>query len=59
MASDPKPEKPLRTYTLAEVKKHNKANDLWMAINGKVYDVTSFVDRHPGGPNNLIEHAGA
>jgi hypothetical protein len=36
-------------YTLADVAKHNSATDCWMVINDKVYDVTSFIDEHPGG----------
>jgi cytochrome b involved in lipid metabolism len=31
-------------YSLAEVEKHNVKGDLWMAINGKVYDVSTFVE---------------
>lgn len=27
---------------MAEVKKHNKANDLWVVIEDKVYDLTKF-----------------
>lgn len=37
-----------RTYSLEEVKQHNKPNDCWMIIKGKVYDVSNF-DDHPGG----------
>jgi hypothetical protein len=51
--------KDLPTYTLAEVKKHNTPKDLWIAINGAVYDVTKFQDRHPGGSSSLTDHAGA
>lgn len=48
----------LPTYTLAEVKKHATASDLWLVINGKVYNVTRFQDMHPGGSNTLLDHAG-
>lgn len=37
-----------KTYTLDEIAQHNSASDCWMAIHGKVYDVTSFVPSHPG-----------
>lgn len=50
--------KNLPTYTLAQVKKHNTEKDLWMAINGGVYNVTDFLDNHPGGASNLTDHAG-
>lgn len=36
-------------YTLEEVTKHFSKDDCWLASNGRVYDVTSFVDKHPGG----------
>lgn len=31
-----------KTYTLEVVKQHNKPEDLWIIIEGKVYDVTKF-----------------
>jgi cytochrome b involved in lipid metabolism len=34
---------------VAEVQKHNKANDCWSVIKGQVYDLTSYVNGHPGG----------
>lgn len=49
----------LKTYTLDEVAKHNTSKDVWIAVNGKVYDVTSFLDNHPGGPEMILQHAGA
>lgn len=42
-------DKPLRNYTLDEVALHNKPNDAWIVINGKVYDFTLYLDYHPGG----------
>ena len=39
----------VRIFTKAEVAKHDTVGDCWMIINGKVYDVTPFVDEHPGG----------
>lgn len=43
---------------LEEIAKHNKPDDIWFAINGKVYDVTSFLSQHPGGEEVLLEYAG-
>ncbi len=37
------------SYTLNEVSAHVTANDCWSAINGGVYDLTSWIARHPGG----------
>lgn len=36
-------------YSLKEVAKHNSRKDGWLVIKGKVYDVTSWISRHPGG----------
>uniref|UniRef100_A0AAG5CUE0 Cytochrome b5 heme-binding domain-containing protein n=1 Tax=Anopheles atroparvus TaxID=41427 RepID=A0AAG5CUE0_ANOAO len=48
----------LKQYSLADVASHNKPNDLWMIIHDKVYDVTKFLQEHPGGEEVLIEVAG-
>jgi len=39
-----------KTYSIADVATHNKSNDCWQIVDAKVYDVTSFVPAHPGGP---------
>eukprot|EP01132_Coremiostelium_polycephalum_P009673 gene9673-11858_t len=47
-----------KVYTLEEVSKHNSREDCWTIINGNVYDVTKFLDDHPGGADDLINVAG-
>jgi uncharacterized membrane protein len=37
------------TITMSEVAAHNTPSDCWSAINGKVYNLTEWIDRHPGG----------
>ena len=34
--------------SVEELSKHDKVDDLWVAINGKVYDFTQFAPEHPG-----------
>jgi cytochrome b5 len=46
-------------YNLAEVKKHIKEDDCWIIVHGKVYDVTKFLDEHPGGFDIIISNTGA
>ncbi|GAM23384.1 hypothetical protein SAMD00019534_065590 [Acytostelium subglobosum LB1] len=40
---------PKKYYTAEEVSVHDKEDDLWLIIDGKVYDVTPYVDKHMGG----------
>lgn len=37
------------TYTLADVQKHATATDCWSAVNGSVYNLTTWIPRHEGG----------
>ncbi|GAA5806009.1 hypothetical protein HPULCUR_011537 [Helicostylum pulchrum] len=45
----------VQIYTHEDVSKHNTRDDLYMIIDNKVYDITKFVDEHPGGDEILIE----
>ncbi|XP_076183664.1 cytochrome b5 isoform X2 [Ptiloglossa arizonensis] len=47
-----------KLYTTEEVSKHVSKNDVWIIINNGVYDLTSFLNTHPGGEEILLEHAG-
>ncbi|XP_065863115.1 cytochrome b5 [Euphorbia lathyris] len=53
MAPDP------RVYLFEDVVQHNKIKDCWLIISGKVYDVTPFMDDHPGGDEVLLSSTGA
>eukprot|EP00161_Ancyromonas_sigmoides_P009243 TRINITY_DN2292_c0_g1_i1.p1 TRINITY_DN2292_c0_g1~~TRINITY_DN2292_c0_g1_i1.p1 ORF type:complete len:513 (+),score=203.63 TRINITY_DN2292_c0_g1_i1:222-1760(+) len=44
--------------TVAELAKHNTASSPWLAINGKVYDVSEWLTAHPGGKEHLLLMAG-
>ncbi|BCR86747.1 fatty acid alpha-hydroxylase [Aspergillus chevalieri] len=52
------PGKILPTLTQAEVESHDNAKSCYVTIGSKVYDVTSFVDDHPGGGDLILEYAG-
>ncbi|KAL2216251.1 acyl-CoA dehydrogenase family protein [Thermoascus aurantiacus ATCC 26904] len=49
---------PHQTFTRAEVAKHNTPDSLWCIIDHRVYDLTDFVDAHPGGSVVLAQVAG-
>jgi len=38
-----------KMFTVDEVKKHNKKDDAWTIIENKVYNITSWIPKHPGG----------
>ncbi|XP_071494324.1 cytochrome b5-like [Diadema antillarum] len=59
MSEAEKKESPKPTiYRLEEVQKHKSGSSLWLVIHNQVYDVTKFLDEHPGGEEVLIEQAG-
>merc|ERR1712179_722896 len=52
----------VKTFRLEEVKKHNitkgKDKSVWIVLHDKVYEITKFLDEHPGGEEILFENAG-
>lgn len=45
-------------YTLADVAARANAADCWAAIGGSVYDLTEWIDKHPGGAQRIIDLCG-
>ncbi|GAB4837097.1 hypothetical protein Ancab_002008 [Ancistrocladus abbreviatus] len=41
-----------------ELKIHNKRGDIWISIQGKIYNVSEWVKDHPGGEQPLLNLAG-
>ncbi|CAH3031879.1 cytochrome b5 isoform X1 [Pocillopora verrucosa] len=48
----------VKTIPLEEVQKHNAAGSSWLIIHNRIYDITKFLDEHPGGEEVLLEQAG-
>jgi cytochrome b involved in lipid metabolism len=47
-----------KTFTLDECKKHVSDKDCWLVVHGKVYNVTDFLEEHPGGYDIILTSAG-
>lgn len=47
-----------KSYSLAAVRKHGTATDCWSAVNGGVYNLTSWIAKHPGGASAILSICG-
>lgn len=47
-----------KVVTHEELKKHTSKDSLYVLLHGKVYDVTKFIDEHPGGDEVILAEAG-
>uniref|UniRef100_A0A3Q3G592 Cytochrome b5 n=1 Tax=Kryptolebias marmoratus TaxID=37003 RepID=A0A3Q3G592_KRYMA len=48
----------VKYYRLSEIEAQNSFKSTWIIIHNKVYDVTKFLEEHPGGEEVLREQAG-
>ncbi len=44
----------LKYYTMADISRHATEVSCWTTIDATVYDVTSFIDKHPGGKDKIL-----
>ncbi|XP_071801639.1 cytochrome b5 reductase 4-like isoform X1 [Asterias amurensis] len=49
----------IQNVSVEELARHNKVDDAWMSIRGKVYNVTPYMKFHPGGEDEMMRGAGA
>ena len=52
------PEASATGLTMAQVATRDSASDCWVAIGGSVYDLTAWIDQHPGGAQRIIDLCG-
>ena len=52
------PAKEEKIYTLAQIAEHTSNTSLWICINGGVYDITAYLNDHPGGSEIMLIHGG-
>lgn len=41
-----------------QVKTHNSEENCWIVIGDEIYDVTDYLDEHPGGVSKIMQYAG-
>ncbi|CAE7851936.1 cyb5r4 [Symbiodinium necroappetens] len=44
--------------TADEVARHNQVGDCWTIFQGRVYDISAYIDFHPGGKKQIMQGAG-
>lgn len=54
----PQVQQDLPCYTREEVASHKKMDDCWIVVGGEVYNISSWLKRHPGGARILMHFAG-
>eukprot|EP00898_Chlorokybus_atmophyticus_P007021 jgi/Chlat1/731/Chrsp104S01216 len=47
-----------KKFAFEEVAQHASSNDCWLIVDGKVYDISKFMDEHPGGDEVLLSSTG-
>lgn len=47
-----------KTFAMSEVQTANSASKCWSVISGKVYDLTTWINQHPGGPEAILSLCG-
>ncbi|KAF9426462.1 hypothetical protein BGZ94_006489 [Podila epigama] len=45
-------------FSTTDVASHNSENDCWVIVHGKVYNVSNFLNDHPGGKKIILKNAG-
>lgn len=46
----------LITLSMDEVMRHDSPTDCWSVVDGVVYDMTTFIARHPAGGSDIVEY---
>ena len=48
----------VKVFRKEEILEHKSKNSCWIILHDKVYDVSKFLDEHPGGEEVLLEQGG-
>ena len=47
-----------KEFSVSEIAKHSNSTSCWTVIRGNVYDLTKWIDLHPGGSENILSICG-
>ncbi|KAJ5638389.1 hypothetical protein N7490_008268 [Penicillium lividum] len=47
-----------KLFSATDLGQHREKGNLWLAIHGFVYDVSEFMEDHPGGADALLDQSG-
>jgi cytochrome b involved in lipid metabolism len=47
-----------KSYTMKQVRRHNTATNCWSVVNTKVYNLTKWIAKHPGGRSSIVAMCG-
>src|ERR1041385_7783974 len=57
-AAEPPAAAELVEYSWEEIRTHGRPDDLWIVLDGFVYDVSEWMREHPGGADVLLSSHG-
>ncbi|KAL8733375.1 MAG: hypothetical protein Q9166_002199 [cf. Caloplaca sp. 2 TL-2023] len=47
-----------KLLSIQQIAEHNTVKDLWIVVDGQVWDMTDFAPEHPGGIGIILQYAG-
>lgn len=50
--------RPERTYTMCQLRRHNHADSAWILVGNTIYDATTYIKGHPGGMETILRKTG-
>ncbi|NCN07587.1 hypothetical protein GW933_02730 [Candidatus Falkowbacteria bacterium] len=50
---------PTINLVFSEVSAHSSPDDCYLVINSKIYDLSSYIGKHPGGRDNITDNCGS
>ncbi len=48
------PSEKKKGFSMSDVESHKDESSCWAVVNNKVYDLTMWISKHPGGPDKIL-----